>query len=205
MFNLTKGMLFIAILCATIQAPQAANAESSKDVAKDKRGNVLTSTNGNCVRTRWQEASDPCAPPAPPAVVETKQEIVATTKTLQKEQRTVYFNFDKADITPESAAKLDSLADALKADKEVKSASIVGYADRMGSDEYNEKLSQRRAKAVADTLAKEGYLNTSMAKTRWLGESVPVTDCSESKKRDEKIACLANDRRVEVEIEYYSK
>lgn len=207
MFELKKGMLTIAAVAGLILTTAAAQADSLKNAAKDKRGNFVTSTNGNCVRTRWQEASDPCAPaPKPQPVVEQKKEVVVSpARSLQKEQRTVYFEFDKANLTAESQAKLDSLASVLKSDKEVKAARIVGFADRFGSDAYNEKLSQKRAKAVQDYLVSKGYMNSTTGETRWLGESAPITNCpKETKKggRKAEIACLAEDRRVEVEIDF---
>lgn len=207
MFELKKGMLLVALTSSVILSATASSADSTKDAAKDSRGNFVTSTNGNCVRTRWQDQSDPCSPPAPaPVVVEKKQEqvVVSPAKSLQKEQRTVYFEFNKSDITPESKAKLDTLADVLKSDKNVKSAHIVGYADRFGSDQYNEKLSQKRANAVKDYLSSKGYINTSLAETRWLGKSSPITNCPTKADRKKQISCLSEDRRVEVEIDYYS-
>ena len=204
MFELKKGMLIIAAV-AGIMFTTAAQADSMKDAAKDKRGNFITSTNGNCVRTRWQDASDPCAPaPKPQAVVEQKKEVVVSpARSLQKEQRTVYFEFNKSNLTPEATAKLDSLASTLKSDKEVKAARIVGFADRFGTDAYNEKLSQKRAKSVQDYLVAKGYMNSSMGETRWLGESAPITKCPTKKAtKKEQISCLSEDRRVEVEIDF---
>ena len=204
MLMFKKGILLVAIT-GGILTSTAAMADSLKDAAKDNRGNYVKSTNGNCVRTRWQQPSDPCAPTPPPQPVVQKQEVVVSVaKTLQKEQRTVYFEFDKSNLTPEATAKLDSLAEVLKSDKEVKAARIVGYADRFGSDEYNEKLSQKRAKAVNDYIISRGYLNTSVAETRWLGESAPITNCDTKANRKAQIACLAEDRRVEVEIDFYA-
>jgi len=203
MFELKKGMLTIAAIAGLILSTSA-QADSMKNAAKDSRGNFVTSTNGNCVRTRWQEASDPCAPtPAPQPVVEQKKEVVVSpARSLQKEQRTVYFEFNKADLTPESKAKLDSLATVLKNDKDVKDARIVGFADRFGTDAYNEKLSHKRADSVKNYLVGKGYLNTTSGEVRWLGKSSPITNCPVKGKKQAQIACLKEDRRVEVEIDF---
>jgi hypothetical protein len=63
-------------------------------------------------------------------------------------------------------------------------------------------LSGKRAKAVKEYLAGRGYLNTSIAKVRALGESDPVTSCNPKLKRNQQIACLGADRRVELEVQY---
>jgi len=68
---------------------------------------------------------------------------------------TVYFDFDKHNIKPDAAFKLDSLYDIL-----VKNpgaiVQISGYTDGLGSVEYNKILSDRRAKACADYLMAKG-------------------------------------------------
>jgi outer membrane protein OmpA-like peptidoglycan-associated protein len=85
---------------------------------------------------------------------------------------------------------------------DIRGVSVVGYADRIGSEKYNEKLSKRRAKVVEGFLQENGYLNTTIAKTRWLGESVPITECPSGLGRAALIKCLQKDRRVTVEMQY---
>ncbi len=99
-------------------------------------------------------------------------------------------------------SKLNSLAKALQSMNYITGVSIVGYADRIGNTGYNKKLSERRAKVVEAYLRARGYLNTSVADTRWLGESVPITVCHDGLDRSALIACLQKDRRVTVEIKY---
>lgn len=188
----------------------------SKDAATDDRGSAVRSTNGKCVRTKWDFESDICAPkpvvapepePAPPpAVVEKAPEPPKTklAKELSKDETSVYFDFDKADLSAKEQGQLDEVAEVLKSDKEVESVKIVAYADRMGSTEYNDKLSQKRAQAVNDYLNSHGYLKTTVAETAWLGETAPKTSCPEKMKRAEKIACLQEDRRADIVINYYN-
>jgi OOP family OmpA-OmpF porin len=90
----------------------------------------------------------------------------------------------------------------LKSDKEIKSVSIVGYADRIGSAAYNEKLSRKRAVSVKDYLAKQGYTNASVTKVRWVGKTKPSTNCAAGSPRASLIECLSPDRKVEVEVNY---
>ena len=74
---------------------------------------------------------------------------------------------------------------------------VTGYTDRLGTNKYNQKLSERRAAAVRDYLVSHG-IDGSRLKAVGKGESNPVVQCND-KKRADLIACLAPNRRVEVE------
>ncbi|MGB9153811.1 MAG: OmpA family protein [Alphaproteobacteria bacterium] len=169
------------------------------DVLRDMEGQIVHSSNGNCVRTRWPAAQDPCAPQTV-----TQQTVVQTqtvsAASLTQEQRTVYFNFNRSVLTPEAKSRLDTLATVLKGDANVKEARVVGTADRIGSVAYNDKLSQKRAETVRDYLIAQGYTNARVTETRWVGKSEPITNCPGNKVNSKLISCLQNDRRVEVEI-----
>ncbi len=186
-------------LLATVSTAAFADKDT-RDVVHNSSGKVVVNSFGNCVRTQWvNPQGDECAPDA--AQQETKA--VSAARNLKKEERTVYFEFDKYRLTAESKQKLDSLANVLKSDAEVKSATIVGYADPIGTKAYNEQLSKRRALAVQNYLVSRGYLNTNMTNTRWLGEDSPKASCPTKMPRKERIACLQPDRRVEMEIDFY--
>ena len=212
-----KTKLLLALACTVFISSEALAV--SKDAATDDRGQAVRSTNGKCIRTKWDFQSDICAPapkvePAPeptppPPVVEKAPEPAPEPKTklakeLDKNEKTIYFDFNKSDITAKEQSELDSVAQVLLSDKEVESVKIVAYADKMGSTEYNDKLSQKRAQAVNDYLNSKGYLKTTVAETAWLGETAPKTECPDKMKRAEKIACLQEDRRAEIQINYYN-
>ncbi|MEJ0009482.1 MAG: OmpA family protein [Alphaproteobacteria bacterium] len=169
-------------------------ADAAHDALRSKGGTVVDSA-GECARTRWHESSDPCAPAAPTA---------PAPRLLQQDQRTLYFDFDKYTLTDETKRKLDTVASTLLADRDVKQARIVGYADPIGTPAYNEALSRKRAQAVLAYLTGRGYLNASATETRWLGENASRADCDKRLPRKKRIACLQPDRRVEIEIDYYS-
>jgi len=185
----------------------SARAEGNDhDVVHDERGQIIRATNGTCVRTKWYADDDVCATRkisehavSQLTVIEAKK--TRLTSEFSREERTVYFDFDRADLSAEALGRLDTLVDALKADKTVRQAHIVGYADRLGSEAYNEKLSQKRANTVYDYIVKKGYANANVTQTRWVGESEPGTDCP-AQARSGLISCLQYDRRVEVAIEY---
>jgi outer membrane protein OmpA-like peptidoglycan-associated protein len=182
----------------------------SQDVVHDEvNGSVIHSTSGACVRTKWMSPSDICAPAEPPP---TPVAHVAPPPPpppppppikLSREERTVYFVFNKDGLTPEMKQRLDTLAAKLKSDKDVKGARIIGYADRIGHPDYNEKLSKKRAENVSEYLIAKGIINTKVADTRWLGATTPITDCSSKLKKPKLVDCLQPDRRVEVEIDYF--
>lgn len=182
-----------------LSSAMPANAADTRKVVRDMQGNVVVNTFENCVRTDWNANNDPCGAAAP--VMRRQYSEVAVDK-IALDQRTVYFDFDKYNLKSEERARLDRLANNLKSDENVREAKIVGYADRMGDESYNDRLSQKRATAVQKYLSDRGVINTRVTETRWLGESVPVTDCPANLGRTALIECLAKDRRVEVEVDY---
>jgi OOP family OmpA-OmpF porin len=127
-------------------------------------------------------APAPAATPAPaPAAVSSKVTYAAD----------AFFDFDKSVIKPEGKAKLDDLADKVKAiNLEVIIA--VGHTDSVGSDAYNQKLSLRRSQAVKAYLVSKGIDKTRIY-TEGKGEKQPVADNKTKEGR-------AKNRRVEIEV-----
>lgn len=197
-------MLTVLALAGSIGT---ASAEiNDRDVVRDmKGGQIVRATNGTCVRTKWETGQDTCALRryVEQTIVEEKQ--TRSVAQLTREDRTVYFEFDRFALSSDAMARLDTLVDTLKADQSVKEAQIVGYADRIGSVSYNDRLSQKRAETVRTYLTAKGYTNARVTKTRWVGKSEPSTNCPGTQDRSNLIACLQNDRRVEVEIVLLNK
>ena len=123
----------------------------------------------------------PAAPKAPPPPAAVKVTYAADT----------FFDFDKSVIKAEAKANLDDLAEKVKAiNLEVIIA--VGHADAIGTDEYNQKLSVRRAEAVKAYLVSKG-ISANRVYTEGKGEKQPVADNRTSEGR-------AKNRRVEIEV-----
>ncbi len=85
----------------------------------------------------------------------------------------IFYDFDKATLRPESKTALDEIAVMLEDNPNV-SIEMGSHTDRMGSDEYNIDLSERRAKSVVDYLVEKG-INPSRLSWMGYGESRPKT------------------------------
>ena len=116
--------------------------------------------------------------------------VVVTEKKIELKQ-TVYFDFNKATIRPVSYALLDDVAKAL-ADHPKIQVEIQGHTDSVGDDNYNLKLSQKRAEAVKAYLVGKGIDESRMV-PKGYGESVPIASNMTKAGRDQ-------NRRVEFVI-----
>ena len=116
----------------------------------------------------------------------------------------VLFDFGKSELKDSGKARLDQLAAEIK-DADVDEIVAVGHADRIASEEYNQKLSEARAQAVKDYLAQQGA-KSNVITAEGKGESQPVTgdDCkkfgAERGSNQKLVACLQPDRRTEIEV-----
>lgn len=109
------------------------------------------------------------------------------------------FDFDKAVLRDEVKVVLDELAIRLH-EAEWDRLDIIGYTDRLGSPEYNQQLSERRAWAVARYLVDQG-ISLQKLKVEGRGDrnSVIAEGECENMDRQQLITCLQKDRRVELE------
>ena len=100
------------------------------------------------------------------------------------------------DILPKGREELAAVAEQLKGADSM-SIRVVGHTDRIGSDASNQLLSQRRAQTVREFLVDHGVAASAIT-AEGRGESEPVKDCEEQA-RTALIACLAPNRRVEIQ------
>jgi OOP family OmpA-OmpF porin len=111
------------------------------------------------------------------------------------------FAFGSAVVRPAGTMALDQFVQDLK-DDTFHHIHVTGYTDRIGSDAYNQRLSEQRANAVKDYLVQSRGMNASKIIAEGKGKSNPVTkpgECGE-KRSAATIACLQPDRRVEIEV-----
>lgn len=85
--------------------------------------------------------------------------------------RNVFYEFDKADLTPESTAALDRLTNMLKENPNV-TIELATHCDYRGNDDYNLRLSQRRAESVVRYLTEHG-IEAERLTAKGYGETVP--------------------------------
>lgn len=115
------------------------------------------------------------------------------------------FAFDKSDLqnlNPKGKHDLDTLLLELKKFKEVNSIRILGYTDRLGSHEYNQKLSKDRAELIKEYFTYHG-VNNRLITAIGKGPENPIVQCGSNLARTELIACLAPNRRVVIEVDGY--
>jgi OmpA-OmpF porin, OOP family len=147
-----------------------------------------------------QPAPAPQAPqPAPVAKPEPPKKPGVITITS-----TGLFEFNQATLTPEARAKLDQ--EVVGRAKDFGSIALVhvdGHADRLGSAQYNQELSEKRADAVQAYLVSKGF-DASKIETLGSGKTNQVKSCPDKKggkaERKALIECLAPNRRVVVEM-----
>lgn len=141
------------------------------------------------------EEKAPAPAPAPEPVITHVQEAFALDAGL-------LFPFDGSNISEQGAAAVGDVVNQVNA-KNVQNAqyTVKGHTDRLGSDAYNQKLSEKRANAVATELQNHGVPADSIVSVEGLGETSPVTgDKCNGLSRNELIKCLAPDRRVEISV-----
>ncbi len=135
----------------------------------------------------------PAPPPPPPPPPPQVQKIRLASKAL--------FDFDKAVLKPEGKAAIDSeIISKLSGVQKLELVLVTGHTDPIGTQAYNQKLSERRADAVRDYLVSKGIAKDKI-ETLGMGKTQPVPGVvCKQKNMKELIACYAPDRRVEVEV-----
>ncbi|MBO3703635.1 MAG: OmpA family protein [Candidatus Accumulibacter sp.] len=200
-------------LFAAVGAAQAQTAADRVYVI-DSRGEVAMSGAGLCWRTGfWTPAAaakDPagckcdkdllpkevCEPPMAKAAAATAKpsgdKVTVAADAL--------FDFNKATLRPAGKAKLDEVV-AMSKQIKLEVIIAVGHTDRIGSDAYNQKLSERRAAAVKTYLVSKG-VEANRVYTEGKGEKQPVTQPGQCPggKSAKVIECLQPDRRVDIEL-----
>lgn len=190
---------------------------------QDGRGIVMRSAFGLCWRSGYWTPTDgiagcdgelvaPITNPIAPAVVATTQVTAApvvpaapkrcdSALTLASDQT---FPFNKAVLTEAAKKHISSeVPGKLSACSKVEIVMITGHTDRLGPQQYNQKLSDKRAEAVAAYLRSQGV--SAQIDTLGVGKTQSVKACDDSLKRSKLVECLAPNRRVVIEIRGVSR
>ncbi len=219
--NLKKSrrtvILAAAMALAGIAIPATAQVSG---YVTDTRGAPVKTPYGLCVRTGYwtpslatadcdpdlvpkKAAPGPAVKPAPAPAPATPPRAAPKSAPVSHKvslSADALFDFDKSVIRPDARSKLDQIVGKLKA-VNLDAVIAVGHTDRIGSAKYNLKLSLRRAEAVKTYLVAKG-IAANRIHTEGKGSTQPVTKPGQckGKKSRKVIACLAPDRRVDVEI-----
>lgn len=201
------------VLGATSIAALAQQGRSTQGYLTDQRNGIVKDPFNLCWRTGYwtpalahcecdvdliprdvcfppppKPAAAPAPKPAPAPVAKPAPKPVTEKVTFAAD---VFFDFDKAVLKPEGKAKLDDLAAKLKATA-LEVIIAIGHTDAIGSSEYNQKLSVRRAEAVKAYLVSKG-IEPNRVYTEGKGKSQPIADNRTAEGR-------AKNRRVEIEV-----
>ncbi|GHA40848.1 cell envelope biogenesis protein OmpA [Salinimicrobium marinum] len=89
----------------------------------------------------------------------------------------IHFDFDKAEILPEAEETLDKVVNIMK-EYPTLEIEIGSHADARGPDQYNQKLSERRAAATLEYIVSQG-IDRNRLSAQGYGESRPLNDCTQ--------------------------
>lgn len=209
----------LAMASLTLAGVASAHEAPKGGYLIDSRGNVVKNSYNQCWRTgSWTPATaiEECDPDLfkkeAPKVVEAPAPVpvpapapVKPAPILFTLQAETLFGFNDAVLTDNGKKTLDDeVVGKMKQYPQIESVQVSGHADRIGTDAYNQKLSQLRANAVKDYLVGQGVEEKRIT-TVGKGESEPLVSCDNVKgkatsKNKKLIKCLQPNRRVEVEV-----
>jgi len=155
----------------------------------DEDGVGVPDSRAKCPHTPRGVQVDANGCPPPPPVVE--EVVVVKEETIVI--RDVHFHFDSAKLTDADKTKLNTIVTRLKQEASSAQLRVTGHTDSVGSDAYNQKLSDKRAHSVVEYLISNGIPRSSFVSVTGAGESKPVADNKTAEGR-------AMNRRTEIQI-----
>jgi len=187
-----------------------AYAQTPHPVLEDGQGRAVVDGSGNCVLTSGRvhpECGPKVAPakpaeparPAPPAApapapaqpAEPARPAPSSVRQSVVIQADALFDFDKSVVRPDGKRAIDEALSKIRG-VDVEMVIATGHTDSIGSDKYNQRLSERRANAVKEYLVSKG-IPSSKVTTIGKGESQPVATNKTAEGRQK-------NRRVDIEF-----
>jgi len=210
-----KSTLMFAAAALFFALPGIAQAQA-QGYANGPGGAIWKNNFGQCWRTGfWTPAmaiaecdpdltpkSAPSAvpppPPPPPAAKPAAAPVAPKPVVLRS---TVSFASNQSRLDEMARFRLDTdIIGKLGAVGTISYVHVNGHTDRIGSPQYNQKLSERRAEAVKAYLVSKG-MNASQLEVFGYGKTTPIKSCPDQKDRKALNVCLEPNRRVEVELQ----
>lgn len=134
-------------------------------------------------------APEPAPMPAPAAEVQPEPAVLP----LEQALFIAFFDWDKSDLTDGASEVLNAVANEVLKRNDIKGVVVVGHADRSGAEGYNQKLSERRAKAIEQGLIQRG-VPANLIRISAKGETQPMVETADGVREP------AN-RRAEISLE----
>jgi OmpA-OmpF porin, OOP family len=199
----------LAIGCAVALGAFSASAQEPNEhgLVKDSSGGQVMSGFGLCVHSGFGPAPSWTAGCHPrvvtPVAVYLEKKIPAAPLAVYETvgfDANVLFDSNKSNLSAAGRDSLDSFIGKIRG-LEAQSVTAIGYADRMGSAESNQILSQARVDTVKAYLVSQGVA-TNRVDTSARGERQPTTWAGECKDANtpKNVACMQPDRHVFIEI-----
>lgn len=212
--------LCIAASSAFAQAVTDIQANAAKSAyVQDGRGIISRTPFGLCWRTGYWTPADavagcdgelappvakatapaiatPAPTPAPAPVVAAPPKRCDFAVTLSSDQT---FNFNQAAMNNAAKKRIDEeVLSKLGNCGKIDLVLVTGHTDRLGSHQYNQKLSEKRADAVSAYLKSKGV--TAEVDTLGAGKTQSIKACDDKLPRKQLIECLSPNRRVVIEV-----
>jgi OOP family OmpA-OmpF porin len=205
-----------ALICAVGALPSLAQAQA-QGYANGPAGLIWKNNFNQCWRTGfWTPAmaiaecdpdlvpkpAAPAAVPPPPAAKPAAKPAAAPAKPKPVMLRsTVLFPSNGTKLDEMARFRLDTdIISKLSSVGTIAYVQVNGHTDRLGSPQYNQKLSERRAEAVKAYLVSKG-MSAAQLEVFGYGKTTPVKSCPDMKDRKALNECLEPNRRVEVELQ----
>lgn len=222
--KLALGLAFGACITGSLAQTTSDIQANPKQSAylQDSRGVIVRSSSGLCWRSGYWAPADavtgcdgelapPIAKPIAPAIAPPVVAQTATAPAALKHCNFAvtfgsdeFFAFNKAELNSAAQKHInDEALTKLASCTKVDSILITGHTDRLGSQQYNQKLSKKRADAVAAYLKSQGVMAN--IDTLGYGKTQPVKSCNDKLPRTKLIECLAPNRRVVIEVRGITK
>jgi outer membrane protein OmpA-like peptidoglycan-associated protein len=157
------------------------------DTDNDRDG--ISDKNDECPDTAGVKEKDGCP----------FKRVKVTMKAIEISEK-IFFDYNKATIKEKSYTLLNEVATVIKQYDRIKKIEVQGHTDHKGSEDYNQELSQKRAKSVYDYLVDQG-VEPERLTFKGYGESDPLVPLEEGQtEEDETEEDAAKNRRVEFVI-----